>query len=80
MVDIDIIPSKIGAASHVWLPAAEAGEMNLTSMIGERHMRLVERYMDPPGNAKPDCLIAAGLAHASKRHGPFPAKPERRTA
>ena len=61
-VDVDIIPSKIGAASHVWLPAAESGEMNLTSMNGERRMRLVERYMDPPGNAKPDCLIAAGLA------------------
>ena len=28
----------------------------------------VERYMDPPGNAKPDCLIAAGLAqHMEKR-------------
>ena len=61
-VDVDIIPSKIGAASHVWLPAAESGEMNLTSMNGERRMRLVERYMDPPGNARPDCLIAAGLA------------------
>jgi arsenite oxidase large subunit len=36
--------------------------MNLTSMNGERRMRLVERYMDPPGNARPDCLIAAGLA------------------
>ncbi len=36
--------------------------MNLTSMNGERRMRLVERYMDPPGSAKPDCLIAAGLA------------------
>lgn len=61
-VDVDIIPTKIGAASHVWLPAAESGEMNLTSMNGERRMRLVERYMDPPGSAKPDCLIAAGLA------------------
>ena len=61
-VDVDIIPSQIGQASHVWLPAAEAGEMNLTSMNGERRMRLTERYMDPPGNAKPDCLIAAGLA------------------
>ncbi len=61
-VDVDIIPTKIGEASHVWLPAAESGEMNLTSMNGERRMRLVERYMDPPGNAKPDCLIAAGMA------------------
>jgi arsenite oxidase large subunit len=66
-VDVDIIPSKIGQASHVWLPAAESGEMNLTSMNGERRMRLVERYMDPPGNARPDCLIAAGLAQHMER-------------
>ena len=33
--------------------------MNLTSMNGERRMRLTERYMDPPGQAMPDCLIAA---------------------
>jgi arsenite oxidase large subunit len=66
-VDVDIIPTQIGQASHVWLPAAEAGEMNLTSMNGERRMRLTERYMDPPGNAKPDCLIAAGLAQHMER-------------
>jgi arsenite oxidase large subunit len=66
-VDVDIIPSKIGAASHVWLPAAESGEMNLTSMNGERRMRLVERYMDPPGSSKPDCLIAAGIAQNMER-------------
>jgi arsenite oxidase large subunit len=28
--------------------------MNLTSMNGERRMRLTERYMDPPGQAMPD--------------------------
>lgn len=66
-VDVDIIPTKIGVASHVWLPAAESGEMNLTSMNGERRMRLVERYMDPPGVAKPDCMIAAGLAQNMER-------------
>ena len=38
--------------------------MNLTSMNGERRMRLTERYMDPPGRAMPDCLIAARLANA----------------
>ena len=48
---------------HVILPAATAGEMNLTSMNGERRMRLTERYMDPPGQAMPDCLIAARLAN-----------------
>ena len=58
-VNVDIVPTKIGECAHVMLPAATSGEMNLTSMNGERRMRLTERYMDPPGNAKPDCLIAA---------------------
>ncbi|HYP37950.1 MAG TPA: hypothetical protein VEQ62_16570 [Stellaceae bacterium] len=28
-------------------------------MNGERRMRLTERYIDPPGSAKPHCLIGA---------------------
>ncbi|TWA87897.1 arsenite oxidase large subunit [Azospirillum brasilense] len=63
-VVVDILPTQIGEAAHVWLPAATAGEMNLTSMNGERRLRLTERYMDPPGEALPDCLIAARLANA----------------
>ncbi|MCK7473382.1 MAG: molybdopterin-dependent oxidoreductase [Rhodopseudomonas palustris] len=66
-VDVDIVPSQIGQSPHVVLPAAISGEMNLTSMNGERRMRLTERYMDPPGNALPDCLIAARLANAMER-------------
>jgi arsenite oxidase large subunit len=66
-VDIDIVPTKIGQSAHVVLPAATSGEMNLTSMNGERRMRLTQRYMDPPGQAKPDCLIAAEIAHALER-------------
>jgi arsenite oxidase large subunit len=66
-VDVDIIPTQIGEACHVWLPAATAGEMNLTSMNGERRMRLTERYMDPPGQAMPDCLIAARIANHMER-------------
>jgi arsenite oxidase large subunit len=62
-VDVDIVPTLIGQACHVILPAATSGEMNLTSMNGERRMRLTERYMDPPGQALPDCLIAARLAN-----------------
>jgi arsenite oxidase large subunit len=41
--------------------------MNLTSMNGERRMRLTERFMDPPGEAMPDCLIAARLANHLER-------------
>ena len=66
-VDVDIVPTKIGQACHVWLPAATSGEMNLTSMNGERRMRLTERYMDPPGQAMPDCLIAARIANNMER-------------
>ncbi len=66
-VDVDIVPTKIGQACHVWLPAATAGEANLTSMNGERRMRLTERYMDPPGQAMPDCLIAARVANHMER-------------
>jgi arsenite oxidase large subunit len=66
-VDVDIVSTKIGQGAHVVLPAATAGEMNLTSMNGERRMRLTERYMDPPGQAKPDCMIVAGLAQALER-------------
>jgi arsenite oxidase large subunit len=42
--------------------------MNLTSMNGERrHAAWTERYMDPPGQSKPDCLIAARLASNMER-------------
>lgn len=66
-VDVDIIPTKIGEACHAWLPAATSGEANLTSMNGERRMRLTEKYMDPPGQAMPDCLIAARIANNMER-------------
>ncbi len=66
-VDTDIVPTEIGECAHVILPAATSGEMNLTSKNGERRTRLTERYMDPPGNARPDCLIAAGLAQQLER-------------
>ena len=62
VVVADIIHSQIGQNAHVLLPACEANEMNLTSMNGERRLRLSEKYMDPYGNSRPDCLIAAGVA------------------
>jgi arsenite oxidase large subunit len=67
VVDVDIIRSKIGESAHVLLPAVEANEMNLTSMNGERRLRLSEKYMDPFGNSKPDCLIVAGIAQNMER-------------
>lgn len=67
VVDVDIIHSQIGQNAHVILPACESNEMNLTSMNGERRLRLSERYMDPFGNSKPDCLIAAEMAQNMER-------------
>jgi arsenite oxidase large subunit len=67
VVDVDIIHSQIGQNAHVILPACEGNEMNLTSMNGERRLRLSERYMDPYGNSRPDCLIAAGIAQNMER-------------
>ncbi|MCB6178770.1 arsenate reductase (azurin) large subunit [Rhodobacter sp. Har01] len=66
-VCVDVIHSQIGQAAHVILPAVESGEMNLTSMNGERRLRLVEKYMDGPGSALPDCLIAARMANHLER-------------
>jgi len=42
-VDVDIVPTKIGEACHVWLPAATSGEANLTSMNGERRIAVGPR-------------------------------------
>ncbi|MEJ2344507.1 MAG: arsenate reductase (azurin) large subunit [Gammaproteobacteria bacterium] len=67
VVDVDLYKVKFADAAHLLLPAVHPGEMNLTSMNGERRMRLSERFMDPPGVAKPDCLIAADIANELKR-------------
>ena len=48
------------------LPGAHPGETNLTSMNGERRCRLSEKFMEPPGVAKADCLIAADIANTLK--------------
>lgn len=66
VVDVDIYPNQSSERAHVVLPAATTMEMNLTSMSGERRMRLSEKIMDAPGSSKPDCLIAAGIANALK--------------
>jgi arsenite oxidase large subunit len=63
VVQIDLYPVMFMDAAHMMLPGAHPGEMNLTAMNGERRMRLSERFMDPPGSAKPDCLIAAAIAN-----------------
>ncbi|MFN3593375.1 MAG: arsenate reductase (azurin) large subunit, partial [Thiobacillaceae bacterium] len=66
VTSINLYPHIMEDAAHLMLPAAHPGEMNLTSMNGERRLRLSERFIDPPGSAKPDCLIAADVANTLK--------------
>lgn len=66
IVGINLYPTVIAEEAHLLLPAAHPGEMNLTSMNGERRLRLSEKFMDPPGSARADCLIAADIANTLK--------------
>ena len=66
VVGINLYPTMIAEEAHMLLPAAHPGEANLTSMNGERRLRLSEKFMDPPGSAKADCLIAADIANTLK--------------
>ena len=63
VASINLYPTMLAEAAHLMLPATHPGEMNLTSMNGERRMRLSQKFMDPPGEAKPDCIIAAMVAN-----------------
>ncbi len=63
---MNLYPSSWAPHAHLAFPAAHPGEMNLTSMSGERRLRLSEKFMDAPGTAKPDCLIAADIANTIK--------------
>jgi arsenite oxidase large subunit len=58
----DIYRTATAAHAHLILPAAQWGEMNLTSINGERRLRLYEKFMDPPGEAVPDWSIIARFA------------------
>lgn len=55
----DIYETATTKHAHLVLPAAQWGEMNLTSINGERRLRLYERFMDPPGEATSDWAIMA---------------------
>src|SRR3546814_1991327 len=66
VASINLYPTKLAEAAHLLLPAAHPGEINLTSMNGERRIRLSEKFMDPPGSAMADCLIARSEEHTSE--------------
>ena len=64
---MNLYPTVISEEAHLLFPAAHPGEMNLTSMNGERRLRLSEKFMEAPGSARADCLIAADIANTIKR-------------
>jgi arsenite oxidase large subunit len=66
VTNINLYPTKLRETAHLMLPSTHPGEMNLTSMNGERRLRLSEKFMDAPGTALPDCLIAARIANTIK--------------
>ena len=59
----DLYMTASAQHAHVVLSAAGWGEMNLTSINGERRLRLYEQFMDPPGEALPDWKIMAKFAN-----------------
>jgi arsenite oxidase large subunit len=58
----DIYPNLTTSMADLVLPAASWGEMDGTRINGERRMRLYEKFMDAPGEAKPDWWIVAQIA------------------
>ena len=67
LTTVNLYPTTLAEAAHLMLPAAQPGEINLTSMNGERRIRLSEKFMEPPGSAKSDALIAAAIANTLKK-------------
>jgi arsenite oxidase large subunit len=62
IVSADIFPTETTRHAHVVFPAATQFELNMTTINGERRLRLYQKFMDPPGEAKPDWEIMALVA------------------
>ncbi|KAB8333745.1 arsenate reductase (azurin) large subunit [Scytonema tolypothrichoides VB-61278] len=62
----DLYPIETARYAHVVLPAAAWGESPITSINGERRLRLYEQFMDPPGIAEPDWKVFGRLAQRIK--------------
>lgn len=68
----DIYPTATTRHAHLVFPAATWGEIDMTSINGERRIRLYEKFMDPPGQAVADWEILARVAR--KLHGLYAAE------
>ncbi len=66
VVDSDLyLREPIGSEfADIVLPASSWGEQDLSRANGERRLRLYEKFMDPPGEAKPDWWAIAQFAKA----------------
>ncbi|MCA9540658.1 MAG: arsenate reductase (azurin) large subunit [Myxococcales bacterium] len=65
MVVNELYLTETAADAHLVLPAAGWGEAELTSInCNSRLLRLYDRFMDPPGVARPDWAIMAATARA----------------
>jgi len=62
----EIYMTETARSAHLVYPAATWGEMDLTSINGERRLRLYQKFMDPPGVALPDWRILALAARRLK--------------
>jgi arsenite oxidase large subunit len=70
----DIYQTESTRDAHLILPAAQWGETELTSInCNSRLMRLYDRFMDPPGDARPDWeihgMVGTRLATMYKAEG-----------
>lgn len=58
----DLYLTRTAQRAHVVFPAAAWGESPITSINGERRLRLYEQIQDPPGEARPDWAIMGLVA------------------
>jgi arsenite oxidase large subunit len=62
LVSQDIFPNLTTRTADLVFPAATWGEMPGCRWNGERRLRLSDRFMDPPGDARPDWHVIAQVA------------------
>ena len=65
-------PTETGALAHMILPAAQWPEKDGTMTNSERRVSLVQRALDPPGEALPDWDIFARVGRALGHREAFP--------
>ena len=65
-------PTETGALAHMILPAAQWPEKDGTMTNSERRVSLVQRALDPPGDALPDWDIFARVGRALGHREAFP--------